>query len=52
MRYDVMKDMYANIVLSCGATMFDALRERIEKEIACLAPATMKVKGVLKSQRK
>jgi actin len=41
---DVRKDLYANIVLSGGTTMFSGLPERIEKEMVRLAPPTIKVK--------
>jgi actin len=33
---DVRKDLYANIVLSGGATVFQGLSERIEKELTAL----------------
>ena len=49
---DVRKDLYANIVLSGGTTMFNGLPERIEKEITTLAPPTMKVKVVAPPERK
>ncbi|KAH0788662.1 actin [Histomonas meleagridis] len=43
---DVRKDLYANIVLSGGTTMFEGLPERMEKEMVRLAPPTMKIKVV------
>ena len=49
---DVRKDLYANIVLSGGTTMFNGLPERIAKEITTLAPPTMKVKVVAPPERK
>nr|BAM14390.1 actin [Spirotrichonympha leidyi] len=49
---DVRKDLYANIVLSGGSTMFQGLPERLEKEIVALAPPTMKVKVVAPAERK
>ena len=49
---DVRKDLYSNIVLSGGTTMFCGLPERIEKEIANLAPPTMKVKVIAPPERK
>ncbi|OHS93671.1 actin [Tritrichomonas foetus] len=49
---DVRKDLYANIVLSGGTTMYEGLPERIEKEIIRLAPPTMKVKVVAPPERK
>ena len=48
---DVRKDLYANIVLSGGTTLFKGLPERIEKEITRLAPPTMKVKVVTPAER-
>jgi len=49
---DVKKDLYANIVLSGGSTMFDKINERIEKEIIAKAPQSMKVKVVAPPERK
>jgi actin len=49
---DVRKDLYANIVLSGGTTMFQGLPERIEKEIVRLTPTTMKIKVVALPERK
>lgn len=49
---DVRKDLYANIVLSGGTTMFQGLPERLEKEIVALAPPTMKIKVVAPAERK
>ena len=41
---DIRKDMYANIVLSGGNTMYDGIQERMEQEIKSLAPPTMTIK--------
>jgi actin len=49
---DIHKDLYANIVLAGGTTMFPGFRERIEKEIVRLAPAWMNVKVVVFPERK
>ena len=49
---DVRKDLYANIVLSGGTTMFEGIAERMEKEIIALAPFTMKVKVIAPPERK
>jgi actin len=46
------KDLYQNIVLSGGSTMFPGLPERIEKEIVRLAPPTMKVNVFAPPERK
>merc|ERR1711903_270199 len=36
---DIRKDLYQNIVLSGGTTMFPGIQERLQKEIAALAPS-------------
>ena len=49
---DIRKDLYGNIVLSGGTTMFDGIDARMEKEIKALAPASMKIKIVAPPERK
>jgi len=49
---DIRKDLYLNIVLSGGTTMFPGIKERMEKEISNLAPAAMKIKVVAPPERK
>jgi actin beta/gamma 1 len=49
---DIRKDLYSNIVMSGGTTMFPGIGERMTKEISALAPATMKVKVVAPPERK
>nr|QWE91173.1 beta-actin [Placidida sp.] len=49
---DIRKDLYANIVLSGGSTMFDGLSERLSKEVSALAPPAMKIKVVAPPERK
>ena len=49
---DIRKDLYANIVLSGGTTMFTDIAERLTKEITALAPSTMKIKVVAPPERK
>ena len=49
---DIRKDLYANIVLSGGTTMFAGIGERMDKEVTALAPPTMKVKVVAPPERK
>ena len=39
---DIKKDLYNNIVLSGGSSMFEGLPERLTKEIKNLAPESMK----------
>jgi actin-related protein len=49
---DVRKDLYQNIVLSGGTTMFNGLPERLQKEVSNLAPSAIKVKVVAPPERK
>ena len=49
---DIRKDLYANIVLSGGTTMFQGISDRLTKEITALAPSTMKIKVVAPPERK
>ena len=49
---DIRKDLYQNIVLSGGTTMFQGIGERMTKEITALAPSTMKIKVVAPPERK
>jgi actin len=49
---DIRKDLYSNIVLSGGTTMYPGIDDRMSKEITALAPATMKIKIVAPPERK
>jgi len=49
---DIRKDLYANIVLSGGSTMYPGIHERVEKEVTALAPPSMKIKVVAPPERK
>jgi actin beta/gamma 1 len=49
---DIRKDLYANVVLSGGTTMFAGIGERMTKELTALAPSTMKIKVVAPPERK
>jgi len=49
---DVRKDLYQNIVLSGGTTMYEGLADRLSKEVTALAPAAMKIKVVAPPERK
>jgi len=49
---DIRKDLYANIVLSGGSTMYAGLDKRMTQEIKTLAPPTMKIKVVAPPERK
>ncbi|CAL4197931.1 unnamed protein product [Meganyctiphanes norvegica] len=49
---DIRKDLYANIVLSGGTTMYPGIADRMQKEITALAPSTIKVKIIAPPERK
>ncbi|RZR89594.1 hypothetical protein BHM03_00017347 [Ensete ventricosum] len=49
---DIRKDLYGNIVLSGGTTMFTGIGDRMSKEITALAPSSMKIKVVAPPERK
>jgi len=49
---DVRRNLYENIVLSGGTTMFQGMGERMTKELTALAPSTMRIKVVAPPERK
>lgn len=49
---DVRKELFSNIVMSGGTTMFNGIAERLNKEVTALAPAAMKVKIYAPPERK
>ena len=49
---DIRKDLYNNIVMSGGTTMYPGIPERLNKEVTQLAPSTMKIKVVAPAERK
>jgi len=49
---DIRKELYGNIVLSGGTTMYPGIAERLHKEMTALAPAAIKVKVVAPPERK
>ncbi|KAJ5076456.1 actin [Anaeramoeba ignava] len=49
---DIRKDLYENIVLSGGSTMFPGISDRLQKEITQLAPPNMEVKIIAPPERK
>ena len=54
MKYDsdIWEELYGNIVLSGGNTMFRGIADRMQKEITALAPPTMKIKIIAPIERK
>lgn len=49
---DIRKDLYANVVLSGGTTMYEGIGERMTKEVTALAPSTMSIKIIAPPERK
>ncbi|KAK3088095.1 hypothetical protein FSP39_014613 [Pinctada imbricata] len=49
---DIRKDLYANIILSGGSTMYPGIADRMQKEITSLAPSTMKINVIAPPERK
>jgi len=49
---DIRKDLYGNIVMSGGSTMFNGVAERMQKEVAALAPDSMTIKIIAPPERK
>ncbi|KAK3102023.1 hypothetical protein FSP39_008200 [Pinctada imbricata] len=48
---DIRKDMYSNVVLSGGSTMFPGIVDRMKKELEGLCPRSMKVRIVAPPER-
>jgi len=49
---DIRRDLYSNIVLSGGTTMFPGVDVRLTKEISVLAPSSIRIKVVCPPERK
>jgi len=49
---DIRKDLYMNIVMSGGTTMYPGIADRMQKEIVNLAPSTIKIKIIAPPERK
>jgi actin-related protein len=49
---DIRKDLYKNIILCGGSSMFQGFSERIEKEVIALAPPSMKVRVFAPPERR
>ena len=48
----IREEMFANIVIAGGSTMFSGIAERMQKEVTALVPPTMKIKIIAPPQRK
>ncbi|MPC40795.1 Actin, alpha skeletal muscle [Portunus trituberculatus] len=49
---DIRKDLFSNIVMSGGTSMYPGIPDRMQKEITFLAPSTINVKIVAPPERK
>mmetsp|Transcript_2087 Transcript_2087/g.1958 ORF Transcript_2087/g.1958 Transcript_2087/m.1958 type:complete len:151 (-) Transcript_2087:185-637(-) len=49
---DVRRDLYENIILSGGSTMFDGLAERLQAEVTARAPKAISVKVISSPDRR
>jgi len=49
---DIRRDLYGNVVMSGGSTMYPGIAERMTKELTNMAPPSMKVKVVAPPERK
>jgi len=49
---DIRRDLYSNIVLSGGTTMFPGVDVRLTKEISAYAPSSIRIKVVCPPERK
>jgi actin beta/gamma 1 len=49
---DIRRDLFGNVVLSGGTTMFPGIAERMTKELAALAPSTVKIRIIAAPERK
>ena len=49
---DVRKDMFSNIVLSGGSTLFPGFAERLKNEITALAPPRVRIKVIATPERR
>ena len=49
---DLRKELYQNIVLSGGSTMFPGLKERLHKELSELVPENVEIRIVAPPERR
>lgn len=49
---DIRRDLFSNIVISGGSTMFPGIEHRLEKEIVKLVPSSVRVKVIAPPERK
>ena len=49
---DIRRDLYSNVVISGGTTMFPGIADRLKKELDAIVPNTMKTKIYAPPERK
>ncbi len=49
---DIRRDLYNNVVMSGGSTMFAGIPQRMHKELKALAPESMQIKVIAPPERK
>merc|ERR1712110_156194 len=49
---DIRKDLYGNVVMSGGTTMYQGIPERVQAEVKALAPDSMTIKIIAPPERK
>jgi len=49
---DIRKDLYGNVVMSGGTTMYQGIPERVQQEVKNLAPDSMTIKIIAPPERK
>jgi actin-related protein len=49
---DLDRELYGNIILAGGNTLFQGMQERLKKEIQGMAPSTVNVRVVASPERK
>jgi actin-related protein len=49
---DIRRELYQNVVISGGSTMFPGFADRMQKELEALAPSSMKIKVIAPPERK
>jgi actin-related protein len=49
---DIRRDLYHNIILSGGTTMFPGMKDRIEKEVKATVANSVKVRVIAQAERK
>ncbi|CAF0923219.1 unnamed protein product [Didymodactylos carnosus] len=49
---DIRRELFSSMVLSGGSTMFPGMVERLQKELSCKAPSSVKIRIIAPPQRK